>query len=404
MFIYVYFLELVSIIGASLAVNNTERDLVLKELLRNYNSAVPPNYNHDDQLRVEIQVYILSIDSISDSSKDFALSFFLRHRWNDSRLIHDPKLGTFQLSQKSMNKVWVPELFILNEKRTALHRVSTPDKLLHIKPDGLMYYSTRISGTFSCDVNLLRYPLDHQMCPLTIESYGYTSETLDLQWYKEPVEEKDDIILSQFSLGCEKTIKCDKVYAGLKFSCVQMNIKLDRLYDYYLIQTYIPTTLIVILSWVSFWISIDATPARISLGLLTVLTMTTQNTGLPKVSYFKAIDVWMVSCMFFVFAALIEFAYVNVLSRVQLRRQTSVVDNGDHDNTPSTRKSFPSKNDYRTGCRFNICFQNMANREKARNVDRISRFMFPLLFVLFNLFYWIIYLFVLKTKADIQPC
>lgn len=42
-----------------------------------------------------------------------------------------------------MKKVWVPELFILNEKRAALHRVSTPDKLLHIKPDGLMYYSTR---------------------------------------------------------------------------------------------------------------------------------------------------------------------------------------------------------------------------------------------------------------------
>lgn len=45
---------------------------------------------------------------------------------------------------------------------------------------------------------------------------GYTSETLELQWYKEPVEEKDDIILSHFSLGCEETIKCDKVYAGCK--------------------------------------------------------------------------------------------------------------------------------------------------------------------------------------------
>lgn len=35
-------------------------------------------------------------------------------------------------------------------------------------------YLYRISGTFSCDVNLLRYPLDHQMCPLTIESCKYT--------------------------------------------------------------------------------------------------------------------------------------------------------------------------------------------------------------------------------------
>ena len=43
-----------------------------------------------------------------------------------------------------------------------------------------------------------------------------------------------------------------------------------------MIQTYIPTLLIVSLSWVSFWISIDSVPARISLGVLTVLTLTTQ--------------------------------------------------------------------------------------------------------------------------------
>ena len=66
---------------------------------------------------------------------------------------------------------------------------------------------------------------------------------------------------------------------------------LERKYGYYLMQNFVPTFLIVILSWVSFWINIDAVPARISLGLLTVLTMTTQSVGLwmamPTVSYVK---------------------------------------------------------------------------------------------------------------------
>lgn len=56
---------------------------------------------------------------------------------------------------------------------------------------------------------------------------------------------------------------------------------------YYLIQMYIPSLLIVILSWVSFWINMDAAPARVALGITTVLTMTTQSSGsrasLPKV-------------------------------------------------------------------------------------------------------------------------
>lgn len=82
---------------------------------------------------------------------------------------------------------------------------------------------------------------------------------------------------------------------------------------------YIPSMLIVMLSWISFWLNVNAVPGRISLGVLTVLTMTQQsstvNATLPRVSYTKAIDIWMSMCLVFVFAALIEFAVANVLAR-----------------------------------------------------------------------------------------
>lgn len=81
--------------------------------------------------------------------------------------------------------------------------------------------------------------------------------------------------------------------------------------------------MIVMLSWVSFWLYVDSVPARISLGILTVLTMTTQNDSaqgnLPKVSYIKAIDVWNFLCLVFVFSALLEYSIVNYLSRKRLK-------------------------------------------------------------------------------------
>lgn len=99
---------------------------------------------------------------------------------------------------------------------------------------------------------------------------------------------------------------------------------------YFIIQIYVPSILIVILSWVSFWLNTDAIPARISLGVLTILTMTTQSSGarssLPRVSYIKAIDVWMSACLLFVFAGLVEFAVVNVLARKQVRVSRHSVD------------------------------------------------------------------------------
>ncbi|CAB1441794.1 unnamed protein product [Pleuronectes platessa] len=86
---------------------------------------------------------------------------------------------------------------------------------------------------------------------------------------------------------------------------------LSRRMGYFTIQTYIPCTLIVVLSWVSFWINKDAVPARTSLGITTVLTMTTLSTiarkSLPKVSYVTAMDLFVSVCFIFVFAALIEY-------------------------------------------------------------------------------------------------
>ena len=87
---------------------------------------------------------------------------------------------------------------------------------------------------------------------------------------------------------------------GMK-PCLEVIFVVSRNLGYFLIQYYIPSILLVILSWVSFWISVDAVVARVNIGLLTVLTLTTQSTGsreqLPRVSYVKAIDVWMSTCL-----------------------------------------------------------------------------------------------------------
>src|SRR6218665_1850965 len=90
---------------------------------------------------------------------------------------------------------------------------------------------------------------------------------------------------------------------------------------FFLIQVYVPSILIVILSFLSFWINVEASPARVAMGLLTVLTMATMSGGaretLPRVSYIKAIVVWMIVCLLFVFMSLIEYAIVNVMARKQ---------------------------------------------------------------------------------------
>ncbi|PRD32842.1 UNVERIFIED_CONTAM: Grd [Trichonephila clavipes] len=54
------------------------------------------------------------------------------------------------------------------------------------------------------------------------------------------------------------------------FSVLQVNFNLRRHMGYFLIQVYVPCILIVVLSWVSFWINREATADRVGLGKLNV--------------------------------------------------------------------------------------------------------------------------------------
>ena len=79
------------------------------------------------------------------------------------------------------------------------------------------------------------------------------------------------------------------------------------------------------MSWVSFWLNRGAAPARVGLGVTTVLTMTTLmgsvNSALPNISYMKSIDIYLGTCFFLVFGALIEYACVGYTEkRIQLRK------------------------------------------------------------------------------------
>lgn len=92
---------------------------------------------------------------------------------------------------------------------------------------------------------------------------------------------------SNFLHGASQIPKVSLFLRLGKFTCIEVKFYLERQMGYYLIQMYIPSLLTVILSWVSFWINMDAAPARVGLGITTVLTMTTQSSGsrasLPKV-------------------------------------------------------------------------------------------------------------------------
>jgi len=257
--------------------------------------------------------------------QEYSVQLSLRQEWTDDRLAFGKmdqykSYGLNSITLTEQERIWKPDLFFRNEKEGHFHKIIMPNVLLRIKGEGQVLYSIRISLVLACPMDLKYYPLDKQNCTIEMASYGYLDEDLKFLWKEiNPVQIAKPLNLPRFTLETYDTAYCTSRTTTGAYSCLRIDLMFKREFSYYLIQIYIPCCMLVIVSWVSFWLDPNAIPARVSLGVTTLLTMATQisgiNASLPPVSYTKAIDVWTGVCLTFVFGALLEFALVNYASR-----------------------------------------------------------------------------------------
>ncbi|KAH9388852.1 Glycine receptor subunit alpha-3 [Tyrophagus putrescentiae] len=353
-------------------------------------------------------------------NREYACQITFRQQWNDNRLQFDNRSGRINyLVLTDPERIWKPDLFFKNEKDGHYHTIIMPNILLRIYPNGDVLYSIRLSLTLACPMDLKYYPLDRQTCELQMASYGYTSDDLIFTWKsKDPVQVAKDINLPRFTLQDFKTRICTSRTNTGEYSCLKVELLFKREFSYYLIQIYIPCAMLIFVSWVSFWLDPNATVARVSLGVTTLLSMATQISGInasqPPVSYTKAIDVWTGVCLTFVFGALLEFALVNYASRSDVHQAAAKqqqqrlakwnLEQALHSESGANGVELPYG---MRGCEVHMApprKKNWCKRwlskfpTRSKRIDVVSRIFFPFMFGLFNCVYWITYMF----RDDLQ--
>uniref|UniRef100_A0A1I8G8X9 Gamma-aminobutyric acid receptor subunit beta n=1 Tax=Macrostomum lignano TaxID=282301 RepID=A0A1I8G8X9_9PLAT len=298
--------------------NSARLSSAIRRLTQNYDNRLRPNFG-TKVLDIGMEVVIASFDSISEVNMDYTITMYLNQYWTDNRLAFDIRNAnkSMTLTGEFASKIWVPDTFIANDKHSFLHDVTEQNKMVRLYGDGRIIYGMRFTTTLACMMDLHYYPLDVQNCTVEIESYGYPTEDVTMQWKngQSAVDGADRVKMPQFTLEHFEVSTTTISLSTGSYQRLSLIFRLRRNVGFFVFQTYLPSILIVMLSWVSFWINHEATSARVALGITTVLTMTTISTGvrssLPRISYVKAIDIYLVMCFVFVFAALLEYAMVN---------------------------------------------------------------------------------------------
>ncbi|XP_029205557.1 gamma-aminobutyric acid receptor subunit beta-3-like isoform X1 [Acropora millepora] len=385
---------------------------ILNVLLRDYDNRLRPRFG-GKPLTIYADLYIVDIGEISVTNMDYRMTMYFRQTWGDPRLQFN---GTDPIVAQGniLDKIWIPDTYFTSEKKSNFHEVTKKNYVLVFFPNGTVFFSIRISLTGVCRMNLQTYPLDRQSCKLNIMSYSYTNTDAKYEWKQGPlksVERSPEISLPQMDIVDIQASESVEIHSIGNYSRLSLIFTLKRRLSLFITETYVPSIMVVALSWVSFWINYKAAPARIALCITTVLTMITLTSSvqnsLPRVTYVKYSDWILTTCLAYVFGALVEFAIVNFHDSLETRKREKLntklhnidLEGGIIDNLRYEDKAESA--DLKT--RY-LMKQLSKLREKLKSfveqdvnvqkIDSRSRVLFPLTFLVINVIFWIYFIIV----------
>ncbi|KAF4519883.1 hypothetical protein B566_EDAN005224 [Ephemera danica] len=334
---------------------------------------------------VRVNMFVRNIGEINDETKDYQVSLTLRQEWNDSRLSYtpnDPNLKYVTFTDAS--KIWVPDLFFSNEKTGQIHELMTPNALIRIQPRGEVLYSTRVSLKLSCAMDFTNFPMDKQRCSLRMASYAYTTSDLILIWRDDdPVQSAMNLDLAPYEMHGFGIDYCNSKTKTGEYSCLRGEFLFARMLSTWLMHAYLPLGLLVVVSWIIFWLDERAIALRVIVAVIVLVATAAEgarvSASAPPSGHAKAIDSWTSWTLFFVFLTLIE--------------QTPLMEsNGTEAITEADEKKEAAPAPPSAAPKPNLIKKWLSHyNSTGRRIDMVCRVLFPVVFLIFNLTYWATY-------------
>ncbi|XP_062708736.1 glutamate-gated chloride channel isoform X20 [Aedes albopictus] len=389
----------------------------------------------DGSLTVNISVLLLSLASPDESSLKYEVEFLLQQQWYDPRLRYANQSSYEYLNAIHHHEdIWIPDTYFImhgdfKDPLIPMHFA------LRIYRNGTINYLMRRHLILSCQGRLNIFPFDDPLCSFALESISYEQSAIRYVWKndEDTLRKSPSLTTLNAYLIQNQTITCPiKASWRGNYSCLKVDLMFTRDRAFYFTTVFIPGIILVTSSFITFWLEWNAVPARVMIGVTTMLNFFTTSNGfrstLPVVSNLTAMNVWDGVCMCFIYASLLEFVCVNyvgrkrplhnvvyrpgenpvtqrlpaVLNRIgiilasPLKRESS----GPNEIVACTScagGTSPCTHSANNGCATETCFVQVRKKEPphpirvAKTIDVIARITFPSAYAVFLIFFFIHY-------------
>jgi len=271
---------------------------------------------------VEVKMVLLDVDEIDNVKQTFTANLATAMRWQDHSLAHQ---GPGSIS-KPLTDIWYPSVQILNQQRL----VATFPKVVEILPDGTVVYRQRYWGNFSQPLELKSFPFDTQKLKVIVANVGFGMQSVRL------LPSSDSGISEKFSMPDWTVTEWDFAAVDLpieendtpvKGMVFSLDVKRDTSYFKY--KVIFPLVLIVMMSWMVFWIDPSLVATQISVSVTAMLTLIAYRFALagliPRLAFLTSLDFFVLVSTLAVFISMIEVLYTaHLATNDQLKKARQI--------------------------------------------------------------------------------
>ena len=315
-----------------------ERDCHLLILTEGYNNKIPPlrpvagkSQKVIAPVPVRVSITLLKIVDIEEVKHSIDIQFAIDMEWYESRTTYNnlkKNSAMNVLTSEDIGSLWLPILTYTNTDQKDTTRLGLPNEWsTHIKvrregsltrggkevvdevevfhgDQNPLVMAQVYTKRFQCQYDFQLYPFDTQTCTIRMDASADDLNIVKLVPNKITMKESLDLTLFEV-----KSWSLEYIDASNKEEGVWMKMDLQRKVMNELMTTFLPSILLMIITFATTFFKLIWFEAALSVNLTTMLMMTTISIGkmqtLPTTAYIRMIDIWLVFCQLVPFAEVI---------------------------------------------------------------------------------------------------
>ncbi|XP_019622150.1 PREDICTED: neuronal acetylcholine receptor subunit alpha-10-like [Branchiostoma belcheri] len=250
----------------------TESELT-QTLLKDYRKDTRPVKDPSTVVNVVMSIVLAQIIEVNSREQIMTSNLWIRYAWRDEYLTwNTTQYGGIESILTNSENIWRPDILVYNRIQDEGWS-ATPDTNAILFSDGRVNWYHPVTLRSTCLMDVARFPYDIQRCPLTLGSWTYTNDMVDIEARNITQEDRQEYIENGewilVSIRAGRGVAAGSTGNYTTWTWTIEIARRDLYYNYYVVAT---SFILVILGLLTFCVPADS-GEKLSLSIVMLLSL-----------------------------------------------------------------------------------------------------------------------------------